>query len=95
MELFRQFTGIVLPLDRVNVDTDQIIPKQFLKLLERDGFGRYLFYDWRFNADGKPMADFPLNQPRYKGARILLARCEFWLRELARTRRLGAAGLRV
>jgi 3-isopropylmalate/(R)-2-methylmalate dehydratase small subunit len=73
----------VAPLDRVNVDTDQIIPKQFLKRIERTGFGQFLFYDWRFSADGKKNADsvqgkiavdqFVLDQPRYKGASILVA----------------------
>lgn len=77
MKPFRDLTGIVVPLDRVNVDTDQIIPKQFLKLTERTGFGRYLFYDWRFHPDGKPKADFILNYPRYKGGSILLSRGNF------------------
>jgi 3-isopropylmalate/(R)-2-methylmalate dehydratase small subunit len=69
--------GIVVPLDRVNVDTDQLVPKQFLKLVERTGFGRYLFNDWRFNKDGTPKLDFVLNLPRYKDGRILLARENF------------------
>jgi 3-isopropylmalate/(R)-2-methylmalate dehydratase small subunit len=77
MEPFKKQTGIVVPLDRVNVDTDQIIPKQFLKLVERTGFGRYLFNDWRFQPDGTPKTDFVLNQPRYKGGKILLARENF------------------
>ena len=77
MEPFKQQIGIVVPLDRVNVDTDQIVPKQFLKLVERTGFGRYLFHDWRFQPDGTPRKDFVLNQPRYKGARILLTRGNF------------------
>jgi len=77
MEPFKQQTGIVVPLDRVNVDTDQIIPKQFLKLVERTGFGRYLFNDWRFQPDGTPKTDFVLNQPRYQGGKILLARENF------------------
>jgi len=64
-------------LDRVNVDTDQIIPKQFLKRIERTGFGQYLFYDWRFNEDGSIKSDFELNQPRFQGATILLARANF------------------
>jgi 3-isopropylmalate/(R)-2-methylmalate dehydratase small subunit len=63
----------VAPLDRVNVDTDQIIPKQFLKRIERTGFGQFLFYDWRFGADGKKNADFVLDEPRYAGASILVA----------------------
>jgi 3-isopropylmalate/(R)-2-methylmalate dehydratase small subunit len=73
MQPFRQHTGIVAPLDRVNVDTDQIIPKQFLKRIERTGFGEFLFYDWRFSADGKKIADFPLHDPRYEKATILVA----------------------
>ena len=73
MKSFRVHTGRVAPLDRVNVDTDQIIPKQFLKRIERTGFGHFLFYDWRFAADGKKNSDFVLDQPRYKGASILLA----------------------
>ena len=77
MEPFRQHTGIVVPLDRVNVDTDQIIPKQFLKRIERTGFGQFLFNDWRFTPDGKPNPEFILNAPRYKGASILLAAKNF------------------
>jgi 3-isopropylmalate/(R)-2-methylmalate dehydratase small subunit len=73
MQPFRQHTGTVVPLDRVNVDTDQIIPKQFLKRIERTGFGQFLFYDWRFAGDGEKNADFVLNQPRYTGASILVA----------------------
>ncbi len=65
------------PLDRVNVDTDQIVPKQFLKLVSRAGFGKYLFYDWRFDRDGKPRSDFVLNNPKYSGREILLARDNF------------------
>jgi 3-isopropylmalate/(R)-2-methylmalate dehydratase small subunit len=77
MEPFRQHTGIVAPLDRANVDTDQIIPKQFLKRIERTGFGQFLFNDWRFTVDGKPNPEFILNAPRYKGASILLAAKNF------------------
>jgi 3-isopropylmalate/(R)-2-methylmalate dehydratase small subunit len=73
MKPFRQHSGRVAPLDRVNVDTDQIIPKQFLKRIERTGFGQFLFYDWRFGADGKKNADFVLDEPRYEGASILVA----------------------
>lgn len=65
------------PLDRVNVDTDQIVPKQFLKLVNRTGFGKYLFYDWRFDMDGKPRSDFVLNNPKYSGRHILLTRDNF------------------
>ncbi len=77
MNKFRQLKGIVVPIDRVNVDTDQLIPKQYLKLLERTGLGKYLFSDWRFNPDGTPKPDFVLNNPRYRGGRILLARQNF------------------
>jgi 3-isopropylmalate/(R)-2-methylmalate dehydratase small subunit len=73
MNPFRVHKGRVAPLDRVNVDTDQIIPKQFLKRIERTGFGQFLFYDWRFTADGKKGADFVLDEPRYQGASILVA----------------------
>ncbi len=72
MKPFRSHTGMVVPLDRANVDTDQIIPKQFLKRIERTGFGEFLFYDWRFQADGKPSESFVLNEPRYRGASILV-----------------------
>ena len=65
------------PLDRVNVDTDQIVPKQFLKLVNRSGFGKYLFYDWRFEMEGKPRADFVLNNPKYSNRQILLTRDNF------------------
>jgi 3-isopropylmalate/(R)-2-methylmalate dehydratase small subunit len=77
MEPFRKHTGLVAPLDRVNVDTDQMVPKQFLKLLTRQGYGRVLFYDWRYLPAEKPNPEFVLNAPRYKGASILLARANF------------------
>ncbi|MGA2276911.1 MAG: 3-isopropylmalate dehydratase small subunit [Terracidiphilus sp.] len=73
MEAFRTLTSLAAPLDRSNVDTDQIIPKQFLKRIERTGYGDFLFYDWRRNAAGEPDPAFVLNDPRYKGARILIA----------------------
>jgi 3-isopropylmalate/(R)-2-methylmalate dehydratase small subunit len=73
MQPFRVHTGKVAPLDRANVDTDQIIPKQFLKRIERTGFGEFLFYDWRRGKDGQPDPTFTLNQPRYAGASILVA----------------------
>jgi 3-isopropylmalate/(R)-2-methylmalate dehydratase small subunit len=73
MKPFTQHRGRVAPLDRVNVDTDQIIPKQFLKRIEKTGFGQYVFYDWRFGADGKKNPDFVLHEPRYEGASILVA----------------------
>ena len=77
MTPFKKLTGIVAPIDRVNVDTDQIIPKQFLKAITREGFGRFLFYDWRYLDGEKPNPEFVLNQPRYQGASILLARTNF------------------
>jgi 3-isopropylmalate/(R)-2-methylmalate dehydratase small subunit len=64
---------LVAPLDRPNVDTDQIIPKQFLKRVARTGFGEFLFYDWRFDDDGRPRSSFVLNEPRYAGASVLVA----------------------
>ena len=73
MQAFTKHTGLVAPMDRVNVDTDQIIPKQFLKRIERTGYRDFLFFDWRQTPDGQPIADFVLNDPRYKGARILIA----------------------
>ena len=78
MQPFSTHTGMVMPLDRVNVDTDQMVPKQFLKALTREGFGRILFYDWRyFNPGERPNPDFVMNFPRYKGASVLLARANF------------------
>ena len=77
MEPFVKIKGTVATLDRVNVDTDQIIPKQFLKRIERTGYGQFLFYDWRLNEDGSPKPDFELNAPQFKGASILLTRDNF------------------
>jgi len=77
MEPFIKHRGIVAAIDRVNVDTDQIIPKQFLKRIERTGFGEFLFYDWRYLEDGSPDPDFALNLARYEGATVLLARNNF------------------
>jgi 3-isopropylmalate/(R)-2-methylmalate dehydratase small subunit len=77
MDPFRKLHGLVAPLDRVDVDTDQIIPKQFLKRIERTGFGQFLFHDWRFRADGSANPEFELNDPRWAGATILLARRNF------------------
>lgn len=74
---FSKHTGLVLPLDRVNVDTDQMVPKQFLKLQTKQGYGKVLFYDWRYLPGDKPDPDFVLNWPRYQGASILLARAGF------------------
>ena len=73
MEPFSTMAGVVMPMNRVNVDTDQIIPKQFLKRVERTGFGEFLFFDWRYNDDGTPKPDFVLNQPGYKDAEIIVA----------------------
>lgn len=86
MEKFHTFTGLVAPLDRSNVDTDAIIPKQFLKSIKRSGFGQNLFDEWRYLDHGEPgmdvsqrklNPDFVLNQPRYQGAQVLLARDNF------------------
>ena len=73
MEPFKTLTSIAAPLDRTNVDTDQIIPKQFLKRIERTGYGDFLFFDWRQTPEGKPLPEFVLNDPRYKDAKILIA----------------------
>ncbi|HSR54471.1 MAG TPA: 3-isopropylmalate dehydratase small subunit [Acidobacteriota bacterium] len=77
MEPFTRYSAQVVPLDRINVDTDQIIPKQFLKRIERTGFGQFLFYDWRFDGEDRPIQDFVLNRPFYRDAGILLARTNF------------------
>ncbi|UUO08786.1 3-isopropylmalate dehydratase small subunit [Blastopirellula sp. J2-11] len=77
MKEFTTHTGVVATMDRANVDTDQIIPKQFLKRIERTGFGQFLFFDWRFNDDGSPNRDFELNQPGLASASILVARRNF------------------
>ena len=73
MKPFRTLTSLAAPLDRANVDTDQIIPKQFLKRIERTGYGDFLFFDWRQTPEGKPIPEFVINDPRYKGAEILIA----------------------
>jgi 3-isopropylmalate/(R)-2-methylmalate dehydratase small subunit len=73
MEPFRTLRSIAAPLDRTNVDTDQIIPKQFLKRIERTGYGEFLFFDWRRTPNGDPNPEFELNDPRYRGAQILIA----------------------
>ena len=77
MKPFRTHRGLVAPLDRINVDTDQIIPKQFLKRIERTGFGQFLFFDWRFHDDGTPNPRFELNRPEFAGASVLVARRNF------------------
>ncbi|HWE86842.1 MAG TPA: 3-isopropylmalate dehydratase small subunit [Terracidiphilus sp.] len=73
MQSFRTLTALAAPLDRANVDTDQIIPKQFLKRIERTGYGDFLFFDWRQTPDGEPVKDFVINDPRYRDAQILIA----------------------
>ena len=77
MKAFTTHTGLVAAMDRANVDTDQIIPKQFLKRIERTGFGEFLFWDWAKNDDGTPNPEFELNRPEAKGASVLLARRNF------------------
>jgi 3-isopropylmalate/(R)-2-methylmalate dehydratase small subunit len=77
MRPLTRHTGLVLPMDRSDVDTDQIIPKQFLKRIERTGFGQFLFYDWRFGEEGVENPQFELNRPEYAGASVLLARQNF------------------
>lgn len=77
MEPFVKLTGVAAPLDRVNVDTDAIIPKQFLKRIERTGFGKFLFYEWRFTPENQPIDSFVLNLPKYQGSTVLLARNNF------------------
>ena len=77
MKPFTQLTGVAALMDRANVDTDQIIPNQFLKRIERSGFGAFLFYDWRFDTDGQPNPNFELNRPEYDGASILIAKDNF------------------
>ncbi|WP_010192596.1 3-isopropylmalate dehydratase small subunit [Bacillus sp. m3-13] len=77
MEALINHIGKVIPLDKANVDTDQIIPKQFLKRIERTGFGQFLFYDWRFEANGEKNDTFVMNDPKIEGASILLARKNF------------------
>jgi len=74
---FSQISSIITPLDKANVDTDQIIPKQFLKLITKSGFGKFLFYDWRFNHDGTPKDDFVLNDLKYKDSQILVTNENF------------------
>jgi len=77
MKPFATLSGIVAPLEAINVDTDQIIPKQFLKRIERTGYGDCLFFDWRFLPDGLPNPQFEMNAPRYRGAQILLTKDNF------------------
>ena len=77
MKPFTKITSVLTPFDRVNVDTDQIVPKQFLKLIHKTGFGKFLFYDWRFDQNNKPKNDFVLNNSKYAGSKILLTRENF------------------
>jgi 3-isopropylmalate/(R)-2-methylmalate dehydratase small subunit len=77
MEKFKTFTGVVAGVDRANIDTDAIIPKEYLKSIKRTGFGAALFSDWRYNNDGSDNADFVLNKPEYKSAEVLIARNNF------------------
>ncbi|WP_172250520.1 3-isopropylmalate dehydratase small subunit [Saccharibacillus deserti] len=77
MEEFKQLNGLVAPVDRVNVDTDAIIPKQFLKRIERTGFGQFLFFEWRFDQEGNVNPAFEMNKPRYEGAEVLISRANF------------------
>lgn len=77
MEPFRRLKSKAVPLDLVNIDTDQIIPKQFLKLVHKAGYGKYLFYDWRFDSEGKPREDFVLNNAIFNNRQILLTRDNF------------------
>lgn len=73
MESFKKVTSIVTPLDKVNVDTDQIVPKQFLKLVQKSGFGKFLFFNWRYDEQENEKPDFVLNNPNYKNSQILVA----------------------
>ncbi|MBI2581918.1 3-isopropylmalate dehydratase small subunit [Candidatus Woesearchaeota archaeon] len=77
MESFKKIKSIVTPFDKVNVDTDQIVPKQFLKLIHKTGFGKFLFYNWRFDSNGNPIPNFILNDPKYKASKILITRDNF------------------
>ena len=77
LEPFSKVTSIITPFDNANVDTDQIIPKQFLKLITKSGFGKFLFYDWRFDHDGKPKNDFVLNNSLYENSQILVTNENF------------------
>lgn len=77
MEPFKTITGIVMPMDRTNIDTDAIIPKQFLKRIERSGFGQFVFYEFRYDEKDQPIDDSVFNQPRYQGSSILISRANF------------------
>ena len=73
MEPFKQVSSIITPLDKVNVDTDQIVPKQFLKLVQKSGFGKFLFFNWRYDENENKKSDFVLNDPKYENSKILIA----------------------
>ncbi len=73
MEPFKKTTSIITPLDKVNVDTDQIVPKQFLKLVQKSGFGKFLFFNWRYDENENPKSDFVLNDSKYDDSQILVA----------------------
>ena len=77
MEKFTKIISVITPFDKANVDTDQIIPKQFLKLIQKTGFGKYLFYNWRFDSDGNPKTDFILNESKYANSKILVTNENF------------------
>lgn len=77
MDAFTKFTGLVMPIDRTNIDTDAIIPKQFLKRIERTGFGQFLFYEFRYDENNQPIPESDFAKPRYQGASILIARANF------------------
>ncbi|MEX0657153.1 MAG: 3-isopropylmalate dehydratase small subunit [Nitrosopumilaceae archaeon] len=77
MAPFKKIKSIITPFDKVNVDTDQIVPKQFLKLIHKTGFGKFLFYNWRFDSNGNPIPSFILNDPKYKNSKILITRDNF------------------
>ena len=77
MEKFKKICSFITPFDKANVDTDQIVPKQFLKLIHKVGFGKYLFYNWRFDNDGSPKKDFVLNDPKYTNSEILVTNENF------------------
>ena len=77
MERFTKIISVITPFDKANVDTDQIVPKQFLKLVQKTGFGKYLFYNWRFDSNGNPKKDFILNESKYANSRILVTNENF------------------
>ena len=77
MEKFKKIISVITPFDKANVDTDQIVPKQFLKLIQKVGFGKYLFYNWRFESDGSPKKDFILNESKYSNSKILVTNENF------------------